>query len=118
MAITEIVNKKYHVPFWVWTGMIIWILLSFGWSNTNPSPVTILGEPIIISREFQCDYARDAKGYIGWPFVTLASLDDQSCGGNSAMIYERLYPLGVVVNAMVSISTIYGLQKLLSLRRE
>lgn len=40
----------------------------------------------------------ETKGYLGWPFAGLGSQDYQSCGGNSSVIYKKLYPFGVLLN--------------------
>ena len=48
-----------------------------------------------------CGQPHDTEAFLGWPFTVLGSIDDQSCEGNSAIIYEQFYPLGFALNALL-----------------
>jgi hypothetical protein len=49
--------------------------------------------------------------YRGFPAVTLASEDNENCSADSIVHYEKIYPFGIVLDAVVSIMVVYGMYK-------
>lgn len=65
-------------------------------------PIVVPPEVFIGKNYDSCNIplASTTGGYLGWPFAILASLDNEACGGNSAIIYERIYPIGILITVV------------------
>jgi hypothetical protein len=88
-------------------------------TDQRDTGVVILPPAIAISETIApCGMPIDLRGYLGWPFASFGSLDDQSCEGNSAMIYEIMYPSGILANASVGLIVYFGINKTINYVRK
>ncbi len=58
------------------------------------------------------------KHFLGWPFITAASLDDETCYPFSSVNYETLYPVGSGLNVFIASGSIYAFKKMLRRKYE
>jgi hypothetical protein len=112
------------------TGVIVWLILSFCISRqaellgvsdaTDKRPGIITGPVIQRKAGFDspgllvCAQTQSltVTGYYrGFPAVTLASEDNENCSADSIVHYEKIYPFGIVLDAVVSIMVVYGMYK-------
>jgi hypothetical protein len=88
-------------------------LLVFNSQSDNSFREAYMKPVVLVSTDYtDCGLPGDRKGFIGWPLVILGSLDEQSCGGNSAMLYERFYPVGLASNLILYACLTYGAIKI------
>ncbi|NCU30239.1 hypothetical protein EOM57_00365 [Candidatus Saccharibacteria bacterium] len=105
---------KRQATYYIIAAFLSVIAGTFIFTDKSDGTIIVLPPEILISKSYTCDYVgHDTKGYLGWPFASIASMDNQSCGGNSAVIYEIIYPLGVLANSFLGLIVYFVIKRIM-----